>query len=256
MTAYNRESFISEAIESILNSTYPNYELIIVDDCSTDKTLDIAYGFSRKYSNVKVYVNEKNLGDYPNRNKAAFYANGKYLKYLDSDDIMYPHCLEVMVGAMEKFQEAVIGISQNLAEDIKPYPILLSPLEAYTEQYFTRNILLYGPTGSIFRREPFFKNGGFQEVRHDGDSLTALKLAAQYPMVKIQPGLIWWRRHSFQENKYRPRKSMHFEILENALRTDHCPFSNSEKRKAMDHIKKTKLKLKIVKTLKYIKNLK
>src|ERR1700689_462412 len=121
MTAFNREKYIAEAIESILQSTYKNFELIIVDDCSKDKTVEIAKSYAQKDSRIKVYVNEKNLGDYPNRNKAASYANGKYLKYVDSDDIIYPHCLDVMVGCMEKFSEAAFGLS-SVADIDKPYP--------------------------------------------------------------------------------------------------------------------------------------
>lgn len=101
MTAYNREKFLAEAIESVLASTLANFELIIVDDCSTDSTVAIAQSYASKDARIKVFVNEINLGDYNNRNRAASYANGKYIKYWDSDDIMYPHCLQVMVSAME-----------------------------------------------------------------------------------------------------------------------------------------------------------
>src|SRR5260370_37746092 len=87
MTAYNREKYIAQAIESVLASTYTNFELIIVDDRSTDYSVEIARGYERKDKRVRVHVNEKNLGDYPNRNKAASYAVGKYIRYLDSDDV-------------------------------------------------------------------------------------------------------------------------------------------------------------------------
>ena len=70
MTAYNREKYIAEAIESVLASTFQDFELIIVDDCSRDHTVEIV----RRYTSdprLQVHVNEKNLGDYPNRNRAA-----------------------------------------------------------------------------------------------------------------------------------------------------------------------------------------
>ena len=89
MTAYNREKYIEEAIGSVLASTYTYFELIIVDDCSKDKTVEIAKKYERMDERVKVYINETNLGDYPNRNKAASYASGEYLKYVDSDDLVY-----------------------------------------------------------------------------------------------------------------------------------------------------------------------
>jgi glycosyltransferase involved in cell wall biosynthesis len=63
MTSYNREKYIGEAIESVLESTYNNFELIIVDDCSTDNTVKIAKSFAEKDARVKVFCNDKNPGD-------------------------------------------------------------------------------------------------------------------------------------------------------------------------------------------------
>jgi glycosyltransferase involved in cell wall biosynthesis len=83
MTSYNRQDYIAEAIESVLNSKYQNFELIIVDDGSKDQTVKIAQEFAEKDKRIRLYINEKNLGDYGNRNKAASYATGKYIKYLD-----------------------------------------------------------------------------------------------------------------------------------------------------------------------------
>ncbi|HEY4875342.1 MAG TPA: glycosyltransferase family 2 protein, partial [Puia sp.] len=106
MTAYNREKYIAQAIESVLASSYKNFELIIVDDCSSDNTIEIAKKYQQQDSRIKVHVNEKNLGDYPNRNKAASYAKGKYLKYVDADDYIYPAGLELLIQMMAKFQNA------------------------------------------------------------------------------------------------------------------------------------------------------
>ena len=102
-TVYNREKYIAACIDSVLASSYQDWELIIVDDVSTDASVAIAKSYEKKDPRIKVYVNEKNLGDYPNRNKAASYAKGKYLKYLDADDIIYPHGLEVMVIPWSSF---------------------------------------------------------------------------------------------------------------------------------------------------------
>ena len=88
MTAYNREQYIAEAIESVLASTFQDFELIIVDDCSTDATVTIARKYEQQNIRIKVYVNEVNLGQFKNRNKAVSFANGTYIKFFDSDDIM------------------------------------------------------------------------------------------------------------------------------------------------------------------------
>ena len=97
MTAYNREIYIAQAIESVLQSTYTNFELIIVDDGSTDSTLSIAKKYAEADERVYVYQNETNLGDYNNRNRAASLAKGMLYKYLDSDDVIYPCSIEIII---------------------------------------------------------------------------------------------------------------------------------------------------------------
>ena len=89
MTAFNRGKYIAEAIESVLQSTYTNFELIIVDDCSTDDTFEIANSFFVKDRRIKLYKNEKNLGQFANRNYAISLSTGEYIKFLDSDDKLY-----------------------------------------------------------------------------------------------------------------------------------------------------------------------
>ena len=122
MTAYNREKYIAEAIESVLASTYTNYELIIMDDGSSDNTVNIARSFEIKDRRVKVFKNETNLGQFPNRNMAATYAQGTYLKYVDSDDVIYPYTLEMMVNNMEQFPEAALGFCLTHGPCKKPLP--------------------------------------------------------------------------------------------------------------------------------------
>ena len=198
-TVYNREKYIAACIDSVLASSYQDWELIIVDDVSTDMSAAIAKSYEKKNARIKLYVNDKNLGDYPNRNKAASYAKGKYIKYLDADDIIYPHGLEVMVHTMEQFPEAGLGISQKVAEDIKPYPFLMDPKETFTREFLQRGVLGLGPTGTIIRRDVFEKLGGFTGTRYIGDTEMWYKLALVYPVVKMDDGLTFWRQHDDQE---------------------------------------------------------
>lgn len=198
-TVYNRESFIVECIESVLTSTFTNWEMIIVDDCSTDNSVAIAREYEKQDNRIKVYVNEINLGDYPNRNKAASYATGKYIKFLDADDIIYPHGLEVMVKAMEQFPEADFGTQYNVREYKKPYPFIINTREAFIEHFFGNSFFQSGPTGTIFKREAFNKLGGFTGKRYIGDTEMWMKFSLAGPIVIFQPSLIWWRQHSGQE---------------------------------------------------------
>lgn len=202
MTAYNREKYIAEAIESVLASTYKNFELIIVDDRSSDNTLSIAKSYAAKDERIRVYCNEENLGDYPNRNKAASYAKGKYLKYVDSDDKIYPHCLEVMVNSMEQFPEATWGLvsAQSNYNFGKPFPFQLTPSEIFRYDGNGVRILSRAPLSLILKRECFEKENGFLPVRQWGDAELSRRWAIQYNLVIIEPDLVWYRTHDDQEN--------------------------------------------------------
>ena len=198
-TVYNREKYLAACIESVLASTYQDWELIIVDDVSIDTSVAIAKNYEKKDARIKVYVNQTNLGDYPNRNKAASYAKGKYLKYLDADDVIYPNGLEVMVHTMEQFPEAGLGISQKVREDIKPFPFLMQPKETFIREFLMRGVLGLGPTGTIIRRNAFQKVGGFTGMRYIGDTELWYKIALIYPVVKMEDKLVFWRQHEDQE---------------------------------------------------------
>ena len=179
-TTYNREAFIAAAIESVLSSFHSDFELIVVDDCSSDNTVGIARKYEKLDKRVKVYVNEKNLGDYVNRNKAAAYASGKYIKYLDSDDLLYPHGLQVMVYSMEQFPESGFGVCSKGEDFPNPFPICLAPRETYLEHFRGYGHFFRSPGSAIIRKSAFDKVGGFSGKRYTGDMELWFKLAQKY----------------------------------------------------------------------------
>ena len=102
MSVYNGEDYLSEAIESVLNQTFKDFELIIINDCSTDKTHEILKRFEELDKRVKVHTNEVNLRLPSSLNKAISYAQGKYIARMDADDICLPERLEKQYEFMEK----------------------------------------------------------------------------------------------------------------------------------------------------------
>lgn len=239
MTAYNREHYIAEAIESVLDSTFTDFELVIVDDGSTDNTVTIAKSYQSKDARIKLYVNEKNLGDYPNRNKAASYATGKFLKYLDSDDKLYSYGLDVFVTAMEKFPEAVLGVSSKNNLPYEPFPLLLSPRQSYYKHFFEYGLLDFGPSGVIIRRDAFLEVGGFSGKRYIGDQECWMKLAALNPIVELPPSLIFWRQHEGQEYQMGSVGLdggyflMTLPLLREVFANAKCPLTKEEKEKIL-----------------------
>jgi teichuronic acid biosynthesis glycosyltransferase TuaG len=99
---YNSSNFIKDAIESVKSQTYINWEMIIVDDCSKDNTVEIIKGEMKKDKRIKLICLEKNSGAAFARNTAIQNARGKYIAFLDSDDLWYPEKLEKQVAFMQE----------------------------------------------------------------------------------------------------------------------------------------------------------
>ena len=100
--SYNSENFISETINSILNQTYKNWELLITDDCSTDTTLDIIKSYQNIDNRIKLFNLVSNEGAGVARNNSIQYAKGRYIAFCDSDDQWKPDKLEKQVHFIEQ----------------------------------------------------------------------------------------------------------------------------------------------------------
>ena len=122
---YNAEKYITETLNSVLEQTFQNFEVLVVDDCSTDKSAKIVENFISKIEGerIKLIRMKKNTGN-PGvpRNRGLEFSRGKYIYFLDSDDIILETALEEMYNSAEKFQADVIyylnyGISGGLGKD-------------------------------------------------------------------------------------------------------------------------------------------
>ena len=115
---YNAEKFIELCIGSILAQTFQNFEVVIVDDCSTDRSLEIV---KKEYSNdprIKVYRQLKNSGDHATRNLGLINSQGKYVYFMDSDDVILENTLEVFYNAIEESGADVVHMnSYFITED-------------------------------------------------------------------------------------------------------------------------------------------
>ena len=229
MTVYNREKYLVKAIESVLASTYTNLELIISDDRSLDRSLEIAKKYAEKDSRVKVFINENNLGDYPNRNKAASYASGKYLKYVDADDYIYPWGLQLLVEMMEKFPDAGWGLCSLIQVMPEPYPFMLSPVEAYKHHFFGPGLFHKAPLSAIIKNDIFKAVHGFKELRMVGDYEMWHRLGMEYPVVLMPDGIVWSREHDSQEMIHYRKYLLQYEAIRlKYLNHPNCPLSKQD----------------------------
>jgi glycosyltransferase involved in cell wall biosynthesis len=234
LTSYNREPFIAAAIESVLAQTFTDFELLIVDDGSTDGSVDVA----RRYLSdprVRLVQNERNRGQFPNRNYAASIARGEYVKYHDSDDLMYPHCLSTMVTALAAEPTAAFALSAHSAWSGGPSPMLLTPRLAYQREFFGTGLASLGPAAALFRRDAFLALGGFPDEGPHSDWLFWLKACREVNTLLIYGDLYWYRIHAGQHLRG-PDADYDAAVLEwkvfEALDHPRCPLTPAERDRA------------------------
>lgn len=231
MTCYNREKFLAAAIESVLWQTFTDFELIIVDDRSTDRSVEIANQYASRDARIRVVLNETNLGQFNNRNYAMTLARGKYIKYHDSDDLMYPHCLAVMVAPMEAEPRAGFGLSTGWCWQGGPCPMLLTPKMCYQREFLGFGMFNAGPAGALFRTEVLRELGCFEDLGVGSDNIFWLKACARYNVMLLPADLFWYRLHSGQE--FQSQKSLREYALVpgevwRALLSPECPLTGEE----------------------------
>jgi hypothetical protein len=199
LTSYNREAFIAESIESVLAQTLTDFELIVSDDQSSDGTVAIANDYARRDSRIRLSINDTNLGDYGNRNQAASLARGQFLKYHDSDDVMYRHCLAVMAEALSAEPRAGFAMSSSRNWPGGPCPMLLTPRLSYEREYLGTGLFQAGPASALFRTDVFRSLGGFPEEGVASDMLFWIQACARVNLLLVPGDLFYYRVHVGQE---------------------------------------------------------
>ena len=115
MPCYNAERYIAQSIESVLAQTYENWELLITDDSSTDKSVEIISKYSKNDERINVMVPDEHQGIARTRNMSISRAKGRFVAFLDSDDVWYPEKLEKQVNFM---------LENNLAFTYSSYEVI------------------------------------------------------------------------------------------------------------------------------------
>ncbi len=226
MTAFNRQQYIAEAIQSVINSTYKNWELIIVDDNSTDSTVIIAQEFVSIDSRIKLYINEINLGDYPNRNKATSYAQGQYLMFVDSDDKLYIDSISKILLIITPLVGFNFGMYWPHSKD----SFVMDSKEALREHFFGRQFLYMGPGGTIIRRSYFEQINQYPEKYGPANDMYFNLKACCYSKILLIPfEFHFYRLHEGQEgNNLYSYMYNNYLYMRDALNELPLPFSPKE----------------------------
>ncbi len=164
MPVYNAERFLEEAVESILNQTYQEFDFLVIDDGSTDQSYKILEYFKDKDSRISLYKNEVNKGVCYTRNRGLALCNTEYIAFMDADDIAPGKRLEKELDFLDKHLElaGVGGIAQNINEDGEVIPGMF-PL--YQNPDYIRVNMMFENTlanGSVMLRTNIYKKYGIQ----------------------------------------------------------------------------------------------
>ena len=214
---YNSEKWVRQAIESVLASSYTDFEFLIADDCSTDNTWDIIQEYND--ARIRSWRNEHNIGEYPNRNKVLSEASGEYLLFLDGDDILYKHTLRNLSEYIDAFPNAIMiwGVpSANIDFAVLPYqfdPEITLRLIYET----TIPLAIIGFSETVFRINDLRNVGCLPNQYAIGDTYIKKRLALEGPVLMVPMGFAFWRRSEMQASQ---QASKNFKGFKEAFRID------------------------------------
>ena len=207
---YNCEKYIVETINSVIAQTYQNWEMIIVDDCSFDNTIKLVEKMVLEDSRIKLFKQEENLGAAQARNRALMEAKGKYIAYLDADDIWNKDKLEKQLSYMESNNYSFSCTSYEVIDDdgnaLDKYVYMKSEMDY--KGFLTNNLL---QTVGIMANIEIIDKKYFvmPVVRRGQDAATWLQvLKAGYKCYGMKDVLAKYRRasNSLSSNKFKAIK--------------------------------------------------
>jgi glycosyltransferase involved in cell wall biosynthesis len=200
MPAYNSAAFIEESIKSVLAQTYKAWELLIVDDCSTDDTGNIIDEWYRKDNRIKSFRLEKNSGAAVARNKALLHAKGRYIALLDSDDIWHPEKLKKQVAFMQDNGATLTHTAyQEIDENGKLVLGIIKAPKSTTYDQMLNNSVIGCPT-AMYDSESLGKVE-MPNVFHE-DYATWLKILGNGSVAKgLDESLAYYRIHKGSLNR-------------------------------------------------------
>lgn len=193
MPVYNAEKYLKEAIESILGQTFTDFELIIIDDASTDASLAVMQSY--KDERIRIIQNTNNLGNYPSRNIGLDNARGKYIAVMDADDTARPQRLQVQYHYMETHPDvSACGSQFHINSAAMNKPLDYTDIRSALLQH---NCFLHP---SLFIRTEAMKaiNGYDSRYKYSSDYDLACRLAMKGKIVNLPDFLMEYRWHKEQ----------------------------------------------------------
>lgn len=213
ITSYNQKEYLEKAIDSVLNQTLRPFEILIIDDCSTDGSQDLISKFESEYSFIRAIYHQENIGITRTRNQALDLINGDYVTYLDGDDRFISTKLEDEYLLMSEYNDVMIVFSNYFYIDANGNRISLwadkikPPEGNIFKEVFCRNF----PRNNIFRNE-LINTKALNEIHYDNnlniyeDWDFRIRLTKEYNAVYCNKLLSEYRIHEGGLSRSNPWK--------------------------------------------------
>lgn len=187
---YNQSEYLQEAVESVLNQTYKNIEIIIVDDGSTDNTLGVVRSFD---NNKIIYIQQKNKGASSARNTGIKKANGEYIAFLDSDDLWLKNKLRKQIDFIKENPE--IGLlGTGCYQMINIGKMIHKKIFPFENKILQKDLIKYNPfiQSSVMIRKNVFDDIGLydEKFKESEDYDLWLRIAQKYKIANLPEALI------------------------------------------------------------------
>lgn len=192
---FNGEKTIQYTIESVLNQTFPDFELIIINDGSTDSTLEVTSRFSDQRLQIFSYPN---AGLNASRNRGIAKSSGEYITFIDADDLWTPDKLESQLNALQNNPEAAVAYSWTDAIDEAGCFLRPDSRASFTGDVYPNLLLGYflsNGSNPLIRKQAFLEVGLYDETLISAqDWEMYLRLAAKYPFVAVPKPQVLYRQ--------------------------------------------------------------
>ena len=217
---YNREDYVGETLDSILQQTYSNIEIIAVNDGSTDNSLSVLQTYKEKYPDKIIIINQENQGQVRSRNNAIEKANGEYIAFLDSDDLWLPEKLEKQIPLFVDGVGLVYSGIHNIDNDGNILDTELCQQDMRGDIYL-KLLIKNRMTGGtvVLRRDVLDKVGLFDTEFAAAENWDLwIRVCKQYAADFVNEPLVKYRKHPGNMSK---DGSLMLNIIDNIL-TEHC----------------------------------
>lgn len=194
--SYNHAPYLKECLESALAQDYPELEVIVIDDCSSDNSVEIAQSISDP--RIQVRKNSKNLGAYATQNRSMEMATGEYIAVLNSDDVWRPYKLRKQIALMEKHPEAALCYTLGSQIDIKGKSLDVDQHSHWPKTEKQDLLPLMLSSNRLLASSVVFKKGAVEfdgSLKYSGDWVAWLHLVEESPALCVAESLVGWRQH-------------------------------------------------------------